>query len=197
MPRPAWLLLLVVVSGCATTVAGQGAPGPAGGDLDAAAAWVVDGDIPGVLAVDDLPTTHVPGPVEYDQDPPLGGPHDPQWADCTGIVYDAAIRPQNAVHSLEHGAVWITYDPALSEADLDSLVGLVEGVDHTMLSPYPGQDVAVSAQSWGRQLKVDTADDPRLTAFLRIYRVNMELTPEPGATCSSPAFLADPRSPES
>ncbi len=58
-------------------------------------------------------------------------------------------------------------------------------------------DTAVSVQSWARQLKVDTADDPRLAAFLRIYRMNPDITPEPGATCSNPEFASSPRGPDS
>lgn len=52
-------------------------------------------------------------------------------------------------------------------------------------------------RSWGRQLAVETATDPRLEAFLRIYRMNPEVTPEPGATCSNPAFASDPLPPDS
>ncbi len=55
----------------------------------------------------------------------------------------------------------------------------------------------MSVQSWARQLKVDTADDPRLAAFLRIYRMNPDITPEPGATCSNPEFASSPRDPDS
>ncbi|MBA3249830.1 MAG: DUF3105 domain-containing protein [Geodermatophilaceae bacterium] len=138
----------------------------------------------------------MPDSVDYAQSPPLGGPHDQAWADCTGIVYAEAIREENAVHSLEHGAVWLSYDPALPAADVGVLAGLVDGVGHTMLSPYPGLSTAVSVQSWGRQLVVESVSDPRLEAFLRIYRMTPELSPEPGATCSNPALASDPLPPD-
>ncbi len=138
----------------------------------------------------------MPDSVDYAQSPPLGGPHDQAWADCTGIVYAEAIREENAVHSLEHGAVWLSYDPALPAADVGVLAGLVDGVGHTMLSPNPGLSTAVSVQSWGRQLVVESVSDPRLEAFLRIYRMTPELSPEPGATCSNPALASDPLPPD-
>ena len=73
---------------------------------------------------------------------PIGGEHDPVWADCTGTVYDVDIRHENAVHSLEHGAVWITYDPeALSEDEIATLAELA-GESGRMLSPYEGLDSA-------------------------------------------------------
>ena len=64
---------------------------------------------------------HVTTDVDYSETPPVGGPHDGNWADCTGTVYDVDIRHENAVHSLEHGAVWITYDPALPDGEVELL----------------------------------------------------------------------------
>lgn len=140
---------------------------------------------------------HSGADVDYPESPPYGGDHDLAWADCTGTIYPEPIRSENAVHSLEHGAVWVTYAPDLGAQDIEVLEALVAGVDHTMLSLYEDLDAAVSVQSWGRQLKVDFADDPRLEAFVRIYRLNPETTPEIGATCSSPEFAASPRGPGS
>ena len=60
--------------------------------------------------------------------PPVGGAARPAyWADCTGTVYTVDIRHENAVHSLEHGAVWITYNPdEVSQADVARSPTLVE-----------------------------------------------------------------------
>ncbi len=33
------------------------------------------------------------------------------WATCNGVVYTKAVRIENMVHTLEHGAVWIAYNP--------------------------------------------------------------------------------------
>ena len=116
------------------------------------------------------------------------------WADCTGTVYDVEIRHENAVHSLEHGAVWITYDPEQVDAeDVDALAGLVEGRPGVMLSPYAGQEQPIGLQSWGHQLFVDAADDPRIGQFVDLLVFHPDLTPEPGAPCDSPSFLAAPR----
>jgi hypothetical protein len=67
--------------------------------------------------IDVGPTSlHVGGNIDYDQDlgiPPAGGPHNPSWQNCG--FYDELVRDENAVHSLEHGAVWITYQPDLPQ----------------------------------------------------------------------------------
>jgi hypothetical protein len=136
---------------------------------------------------------HTYDPVEYEQSPPVGGQHDYVWADCTGTVYDVDIRHENAVHSLEHGAVWITYDPDdVSDADVEKLAELVDGVSGRMLSPYEGQDSPISVQSWGDQLKVDSADDERIKQFADLMTYKADDFPEPGATCERPDFLAAP-----
>lgn len=153
------------------------------------ASYTADGDIPGVTSLETPRTDHTTDDVEYAESPPYGGMHDPVWADCTGTVYDEPIRSESAVHALEHGAVWVAYSPDLSADDVATLAAMVEGVDYTLMSPYPGLDAAVSVQSWARQLKVESAEDPRLGAFLRIYRLNRDLTPELGATCANPEFV--------
>jgi hypothetical protein len=140
--------------------------------------------------------THTTAAVDYSESPPVGGEHEPppNWADCTGTVYDVDIRHENAVHSLEHGAVWITYDPAtVSDDDIATLTELVDGTSGRMLSPYEGLDSPISVQSWNHQLKVDSATDPRIEQFAELFTYNADYYPEPGASCENPTFIASPR----
>jgi hypothetical protein len=135
---------------------------------------------------------HVTDPVDYSESPPVGGPHDPTWADCTGTVYDVDIRHENAVHAMEHGAVWITYNPdEVKGADVDTLAKLAD-TSGRMLSPYAGLDSPVSIQSWNHQLKVDSVDDKRLAQFADFFTRNGEFYPEVGASCENPAFISSP-----
>jgi hypothetical protein len=137
--------------------------------------------------------SHVADPVTYDQSPPVGGPHDPEWADCTGTVYTVDVRHENAVHSLEHGAVWIAYDPArVSGADVTTLSKLVDGQSGRLMSPYAGLDSPVSIQSWNHQLKVDSVNDPRLAQFADFFTFNSDFYPEVGASCENPTFIQNP-----
>jgi len=127
--------------------------------------------------------------VNYNRYPPVGGPHDGTWANCNGIVYATAVRSENMVHTLEHGAVWITYNPdTISDADLTVLKGLVDNQPYTTLTPYPGLDSTVSLQAWAHQLKVDSATDERVQQFITALRQNRWVYPETGATCQQPSF---------
>lgn len=136
--------------------------------------------------------------VDYGEDsPPFGGVHDGVWLDCNGQVYDIVVREENAVHGLEHGAVWITYDPDLPQDDIDTLADLVDGQGYTFMSPYPGLSSPVSVQAWGQQVFVDSVDDPRIEQFIRVFRQSPTNTPEPGASCDRPDWLAAPQTEES
>jgi Protein of unknown function (DUF3105) len=139
---------------------------------------------------------HVTDPVVYAESPPVGGQHEPppNWADCTGTVYDVDIRHENAVHSLEHGAVWITYNPdEVSDADIATLSKLIDGKSGRMMSPYAGLDSAISVQSWNHQLKLDSAKDKRIAQFADFFTYNADYYPEPGASCENPGFISSPR----
>jgi hypothetical protein len=145
-------------------------------------------DIPGIVKVDYKQGQHVTATqrVAYDHSPPFGGPHDNAWANCTGFVYPNPVRSENMVHMLEHGAVWIAYNPdQIKGGDLDKLRNRVSGQDFIALSPYPNLDKPVSLQSWGHQLKVDNADDERIDQFIKSLKRNNNTFPEPGATCDT------------
>lgn len=135
--------------------------------------------------------THIDGEdpaavPEYEISPPAGGDHLSQWQTCTGSVYDAPIMDGNAVHSMEHGAVWLTYDPALVDGDgIEKLAAKVEGRDYTLMSPYPEIGKAVSIQAWGVQYQTDDINDPKIDEFMDFYIQNADNTAEANAQCAN------------
>jgi hypothetical protein len=134
--------------------------------------------------------------VAYTKEPPDGGRHDPVWANCNGAVYKVPVRNENMVHALEHGAVWIAYNASdVTGDDLQALVDRVDGEPYLMLSPFPALDAPISLQSWGHQLKLDEADDPRIDQFIEALRENPYTAPEPGARCDTDGTGFDPDNP--
>lgn len=121
---------------------------------------------------------HTEGDVSYPQTPPAGGPHDPVWLQCG--VYDDPVRDENAVHDLEHGAVWITYRPSLPPREVEALADQLP--ENGIMSPYDGLPSAAVVTVWGAQLSLDRARDPRLGLFLEAYG-DGHTAPEPGVTC--------------
>jgi hypothetical protein len=136
--------------------------------------------IAGVRSYPNLPRNHVTGTVAYPQTPPAGGNHAAIPLTCG--VYDQPVPKENAVHSLEHGALWITYRPGLGAEQLMTLKDLVRGNDHRLLSPYPGLPAPIVATAWDKQFSADRADDPRLAKFAKVY-TSGPTTPEPSAAC--------------
>lgn len=123
---------------------------------------------------------HVQTPVTYAQTPPAGGKHNPIWLNCA--TYPTPVPNENAVHSMEHGAVWVTYRPDLPADQVATLKAAIPST-YAVLSPFPGLKAPVVASAWGKQLSLDGADDPRLEAFIREYRQGSQ-APESGAACT-------------
>lgn len=138
-------------------------------------------EIEGLETFDNLEALHVQSAVEYEMTPPAGGPHNPTWLNCG--IYEEEVPAEYAVHSLEHGAVWVTYDPEqVQGADLDALRSAMPR-SYIILSPFPGLEAPVVASAWGVQVALDGVDDPRLSDFIVKYRQSPD-APEPGALCS-------------
>ncbi len=146
-----------------------------------AAAASADASLAGVKTYTGLTRNHVQTKVNYKQTPPVGGDHNPVWLNCG--IYTSPVPNENAVHDLEHGAVWITYKPDLAKGDVQKLTDIAQGQTYLTLSPYPGLPAPVVASAWGKQLYLTGASDPRLGAFIKKYKQG-EQTPEPGAACT-------------
>jgi hypothetical protein len=126
-------------------------------------------------------TNHtIKGPIDYERHPPTNGDHDPLWQNCG--FYEEPIEDRHAVHSLDHGVVWITYSPDLPERQIESLRPYGQE-KYVIVSPYPGQDAPVTATSWRIQLELRGADDPRLRRFVDQFRIS-ELAPLSGNRCT-------------
>jgi hypothetical protein len=149
---------------------------------------------PGTAGTDALAHDHVNGPVTYAVTPPVGGPHNPTWMNAG--VYTKPVPSERAVHNLEHGVVWITYRPDLQTSQVNQLVDLFKkqsmiaepqdgGRSNRFMDLSPWADNSLPApiviSSWGYQLQVQSADDPRLQQFIDTFRHNPKYSPEYGA----------------
>ena len=141
--------------------------------------------------------THVTGPVTYSVTPPVGGDHNPTPLTCG--VYVKPVPNEYAVHDLEHGAIWITYQPSLPQSEVDQLKSFVgrqsvltpstggPGSRYMTLTPFPGLPTPVVMSSWGFQLRLSSPTDPRMQQFVDKFRASQQYTPEYGGECTSGA----------
>lgn len=123
---------------------------------------------PGLLGIrtDQLPnapnvnnTEHVTGAVDYSlhSRPPTYGPHHPSPL-ATGI-YTTRQDDADVVHNLEHGHVWISYNPLLIGEDLDDLVAQVRSFGTmvgVLLTSRPQNETMIALASWAHLLTLDS-----------------------------------------
>ncbi|MFC8962896.1 MULTISPECIES: DUF3105 domain-containing protein [unclassified Streptomyces] len=131
-----------------------------------------------------LARNHVTKTVSYPMEPPVGGDHNQVWMNCNGDVYTKAINNMNAVHSLEHGAVWVTYNGKASAGDVKALAAKVKKTPYTLMSPVDDQKDPIMLSAWGKQRTVTSATDKNVDAFFSEF-VQGKQTPEPGAACTN------------
>lgn len=189
MWRRAAVVVLAVLGLVGCGGSSDGPPGSAdesGDDPAAAVGSPAPEGIAGVLAFApaDVKTdqAHVNGTVDYLVSPPTRGAHNPVWQNCG--FYAKPVITENAVHSLEHGAVWITYTDAADDAARSTLQALAKANGFVLVSPFSGNPAPFVLTAWGRQLRVDSITDSRVAQFIDTYAKDAPSVPEPGAPCS-------------
>jgi hypothetical protein len=147
---------------------------------------VASSQITGLRLFKNLPANHVdPTPVDYKalygMDPPAGGNHWAEWLNCG--VYDQPQQNERAVHDMEHGAVWITYDPSkVTEAQVTAMVAKLPST-YLTVSPYPNLPAPVVASAWGAQVKLKNTTDARIASFVKLFWRSAD-APEPTSPCT-------------
>ena len=121
--------------------------------------------------------SHVEGTVQYKQNPPVFGPHNPVWASDGDYVGQGAPPTEKLVHPLEHGRVNIWYKPTLPAREISQLETLfsepMEGKPEgykQILVERPSLPGAVAASAWGQQLVCPKFNDEVFDA-IRTFRV--------------------------
>jgi hypothetical protein len=76
----------------------------------------------------------------------------------------------------------VAYKPGLPADQISALESKVKGKPFTLMSPVEGMTDNISLQAWGYQLKLASADDPRIDDFIRALSLNASI--EPGIPCS-------------
>lgn len=139
-----------------------------------------DEGVEGVLDFGVQVQEHVDGCVESAIHPAVGGEHFEQWANCG--FYPAPVPEEVAVHVLEHGGVWVVFDPTIGADEIATIRAAADDATHLLASPDPALRSKVVLTAWSRQLSLDSTTDPRFDEFIETY-LQGPTTPEPGAPC--------------
>ncbi len=183
--RKMLIMLAIVLAACggsdATDTETQSA-GPSTDGLDGSAL-----SAPTSIPVSEIGSSHVDPPVSFDQHPPIGGDHYPFWQNCG--YYDVELLEGAATHTMEHGAVWVTYNSSIiSSDDLAALEKMTQDNGKLLVSPYP-HDEPLVLSAWGVQQRgISSIDQPEFTEFIEAWTDNPEL-PEAGVRCTGAAGI--------
>lgn len=124
-------------------------------------------------------------PIEYGSNPPSSGTHYETWSAFR--EYETPIQRGFAVHSMEHGAVVVSYNCADCEGEVAAARDLIlelgldplccsdaarcsAPVSRLILMPDPELDVRFAAASWGFTLKADCFEPEVFRAFVEAHR---------------------------
>ena len=138
---------------------------------------------------------HIEGNIDYSAQPeykgevpPAGGAHNNTPQQCD--VYSQPIRQESAIHSLEHGAVWIAYQSSLPGDQVEQLKELAQGDAYMLMSPYDGLPAPIVLTAWNHQLQLQSFDKDTVERFIRSYKNKRGITPEFGASCAGTTATA-------
>jgi len=127
---------------------------------------------------------HVPDgtKLDFNSNPPTSGRHFAKWT--TAGFYDKSQEDGNLVHSLEHGAVIVSYKSDLPKDDVEKIKSFFSSVSVSkkIMVPRDNLDVPVALTSWGRLLKLQTIDATTEAKIKEFMETNEDRGPEKGAS---------------
>ena len=142
-----------------------------------------------ITAKGKLSQEHNDAKLKYDlsKSIPMGGVHNSYWVACK--VWDTPVAPEYAIHSLEHGAIWIVYNSTLKPAEVNIIKNLAKNDPYMLVTKVDNAKDPITVTAWGFQIKAKKANDLRIPLFIKTYK-NSKTTPELGAPCTP--GLTDP-----
>jgi hypothetical protein len=107
----------------------------------------------------------------YNSNPPSSGPHYAETAVHGFYEKDEIVPDENIVHNLEHGDIWISYHPRISDSVLDTLRGFADS--RIVIAPRAANEFDIGLAAWGRidtlSIENDLVPTERIKDFISRY----------------------------
>lgn len=130
-----------------------------------------DKDLPGQL-IPDQGREHVTGShPPYNSNPPTSGWHNPRAAEWG--VYQEELSDEVLIHNLEHGGIWVSYRPGISEDVQKKLESFYDKYGRKIIvEPRSQNDADIVLAAWNRLDKFSAGEysDERVDKFIRAFR---------------------------
>lgn len=129
-------------------------------------------DLPGQLIPDQGREHVAPGHVHtYNSNPPTSGWHNPRAAEWG--VYKEELPDEMLIHNLEHGGIWISYPPGISEDVRKKLESFYDKYGRKIIvEPRSKNDADIALAAWNRldKFPVFEYSDERVEKFIKVFR---------------------------
>ncbi|HUP74996.1 MAG TPA: DUF3105 domain-containing protein [Acidimicrobiales bacterium] len=185
------LSLAVVVAGLVSVACGAKSDDETAVPADPSTFAPAPEGVEGTVVVPVSGAEHVNGKVNYPTSPPAGGKHNAVWQNCG--FYTVPVTNELAVHSLEHGAVWITYSAAVDQTVKADLAAKARTSRFVLVSPYPDNPAPIVVTAWARQLRLASYDSALVAKFIDVFAIDGPTVPEKGAPCRGGVGIAPDR----
>lgn len=104
----------------------------------------------------------------YETFPATSGPHAGTWAPCG--IYAEEVPEVFSVHSMEHGAVTVHYDPALPVGDIERIRQAARELgSHVVVTPRSALTEPVVLTAWTVMARLGDVDTQAITDFWNEY----------------------------
>lgn len=107
----------------------------------------------------------------YNSNPPTSGWHYPQPAEWG--VYKEELADETVIHNLEHGGIWISYKPDISEEIRVKLEKFFEIYGRKIIvAPRAKNDTDIALAAWTRldTFSASEYSDERVDTFIKAFR---------------------------
>lgn len=111
--------------------------------------------------------------ITYQSNPPTSGSH---WPDpLLDGVYEKEKPDEALVHSLEHGRIWISYQPSLPQSAIDQLKRIASEQKLVIITMRSRNDTQIALAAWQRLDAFNLEDggildEKRILDFIARYR---------------------------
>ena len=112
--------------------------------------------------------TEIDRPTELQPQPKLDLVSERDWPGSNKKPDQPDQPDERFLHNLEHGGVWISYNPDKANKDtIDKLTTLTKSYSSkVILSPRKADDKAIALASWGRLMTLDSFDEAKIRDFI-------------------------------
>ncbi len=121
---------------------------------------------------------------QYDEgEPPTSGDHgDP----VPPQAYSQELPDYNTIHNLEHGYIYVSYQPDLPQEDIEKLTSLFFNRSNeefsptkVIMAPRAANESPIVLSSWRRSMTFESYDEQQMMDY---YLSNVNKSPEPTAS---------------